>query len=158
MAVLEKAFEMLSKYPLCDHCLGRQFAKLGYSMENNTRGQALKISLLLQANELFKQNLSEGLNQLQMLAKNGFSREAEQTLNNIKKLVEKDENTICFLCENKFRNVEALTEKMLQAVIGYEFKTFLVGIEMPARIEEQEDEFKATFNIGYGENIWQSYC
>jgi tRNA pseudouridine synthase 10 len=153
MAVLEKAFEMLSKYPLCDHCLGRQFAKLGYSMENNTRGQALKISLLLQASELFKQNLSEGLSRLQILAKNGFSREAEQTLKNIKKLVEEDEQTSCFLCENKFRNVEALTGKILQAVIGYEFKTFLVGIEMPARIEEREDEFKAAFNIGYGENI-----
>ena len=44
MDVLEKAFELLSKYPLCDHCLGRQFALLGYSMENNVRGSALKIS------------------------------------------------------------------------------------------------------------------
>ena len=52
MDVLEKAFEMLSKYPLCDHCLGRQFALLGYSMENNVRGKALKVSLTMQANDL----------------------------------------------------------------------------------------------------------
>ena len=51
MDVLEKAYELLSKYPLCDHCLGRQFALLGYSMENNVRGQALKVSLTLQAND-----------------------------------------------------------------------------------------------------------
>jgi tRNA pseudouridine synthase 10 len=53
MDVLEKALEMLSKYPLCDHCLGRQFALLGYSIENNARGKALKLSLTLQASALF---------------------------------------------------------------------------------------------------------
>jgi tRNA U54 and U55 pseudouridine synthase Pus10 len=37
MDVPQKAFELLSKYPLCDHCLGRQFAALGYSKENNIR-------------------------------------------------------------------------------------------------------------------------
>ena len=31
-------------YPLCDHCLGRQFALLGRGLENDRRGQALKLS------------------------------------------------------------------------------------------------------------------
>ena len=52
MDVLEKAYELLSKYPLCDHCLGRQFALLGYSMENNVRGQALKVSLTIASQRL----------------------------------------------------------------------------------------------------------
>jgi tRNA pseudouridine synthase 10 len=52
MDVLEKAYTLLSKYPLCDHCLGRQFALLGYAMENNVRGAALKTSLTMQANTL----------------------------------------------------------------------------------------------------------
>ena len=52
MDVLEKALSMLSKYPLCDHCLGRQFALLGYSIENNDRGKALKLGLTLQASDL----------------------------------------------------------------------------------------------------------
>ena len=50
MDVLEKSYELLSKYPLCDHCLGRQFALLGYAMENNVRGAALKVALTMQAN------------------------------------------------------------------------------------------------------------
>lgn len=52
MDLLEKAFELLTKYPLCDHCLGRQFAQLGYNLENNIRGSALKLSLTMQANEI----------------------------------------------------------------------------------------------------------
>ncbi len=45
MSITEKALEMLKKYPLCDHCLGRQFALLGRNIENNIRGAAIKISL-----------------------------------------------------------------------------------------------------------------
>ena len=59
MDVLKKAFELISKYPLCDHCLGRQFALLGYSMENNVRGSALKISLTLEANDLAKEKSAD---------------------------------------------------------------------------------------------------
>ena len=90
MDVLEKAFELLSKYPLCDHCLGRQFASLGYSMENNVRGSALKISLTLQANDLAKEKNPEGVKQLKILATNGFSREAQETIKHLKKRVPKE--------------------------------------------------------------------
>ncbi len=36
---------------------------------------------------------------------------------------------------------------------GYEFTTYLVGIELPVKVEEREDEFKAAFNLGYSESI-----
>ena len=93
MDVLEKAFELLSKYPLCDHCLGRQFALLGYSMENNVRGSALKISLTMQANDLAKEKNLDGIKQLKILATNGFSREAQETLKHLKKRVPKEAQT-----------------------------------------------------------------
>jgi tRNA pseudouridine synthase 10 len=59
----------------------------------------------------------------------------------------------CFLCEGKFELVSSLTEKSLGAIEGYEFTTFLVGIELPVKVEEREDEFKAAFNLGYSESI-----
>ena len=154
MDILEKAFELLSKYPLCDHCLGRQFASLGYSMENNVRGSALKISLTLQANDLAKEKNLEGIKQLKILATNGFSREAQETLKHLKKRVpKKGLDAKCFLCEGKFELLGSLTEKSLSAIEGYEFTTFLVGIELPVKVEEREDEFKAAFNLGYSESI-----
>ena len=154
MDVLEKAFEILSKYSLCDHCLGRQFALLGYSMENNVRGQALKVSLIMQANDLITEKNVEGVKRLKVLATNGFSREAQETLKHLnKRLSKKDIVQKCSLCEGKFELVDTLIQKALEILVGYEFTTFLVGIELPTKIEEREDEFKAAINIGYGESI-----
>jgi tRNA pseudouridine synthase 10 len=154
MDILEKAIELLSKYPLCDHCLGRQFALLGYSMENNVRGQALKVSLTLQANDLSSEKNPEGIKRLKILSTNGFSREAQETLKHLNKRMSKSETeNKCALCENKFELVDSLTQKALGIVEGYEFTTFLVGIELPTKVEEREDEFKASVNIGYGESI-----
>jgi tRNA pseudouridine synthase 10 len=154
MNVLEKAFELLSKCPLCDHCLGRQFALLGYSMENNVRGSALKINLTMQANELVKEKNVEGAKQLKILATNGFSREAQETVKHLKKRVpKKDLEKTCFLCEGKFEFLDNLTKNSIEAIAGYEYSTFLIGIELPVKVEEREDEFKAAFNLGYGESI-----
>ncbi|MCL5878125.1 MAG: tRNA pseudouridine(54/55) synthase Pus10 [Candidatus Bathyarchaeota archaeon] len=155
MDVLEKAFELLSKYPLCDHCLGRQFALLGYSMENNVRGSALKVSLTLQANELATAEKDvEGVKRLKVLATNGFCATAQETLKHLKKRVPKQEADVkCYLCEGKFKLVDSLIEKAQKALEGYEFTTFLVGIELPIQVEEREDEFKGTFNITHGESM-----
>jgi tRNA pseudouridine synthase 10 len=154
MDVSEKALTMLTKYPLCDHCLGRQFALLGYSIENNDRGKALKLSLTLQASEINSSNEAEGVKTLKILALNGFSPEAKDTLKHLKKRIpKKDAPKTCFLCENRFQLLEGLTQKALNAVADYEYTTFLVGIELPVAVEEREDEFKAAFNVSYGENI-----
>ncbi len=154
MDVLEKALELLSKYPLCDHCLGRQFALLGYSMENNVRGQALKVSLTLQANDLSSEKNPEGIKRLKILSTNGFSREAQETLKHLNKRMSKSETeNKCVLCENKFEIVDSLTQKALGIIEGYEFTTFLVGIELPTKVEEREDEFKASVNIG----LWRKH-
>ena len=155
MDILEKAFELLSKYPLCDHCLGRQFALLGYSMENNIRGSALKITLTMQANDLATTEKDiEDIKRLKVLATNGFCVTAQETLKHLKKRIPKQEaNLKCYLCEGKFELLNSLIEKTQKALEGYEFTTFLVGIELPTSVEEREDEFKAAFNITYGESI-----
>ncbi len=154
MDVSEKAFELLSKYPLCDHCLGRQFALLGYSIENNVRGQALKVGLVLQANDLANEENLDGIRRLKVLATNGFSREAKETLKHLKKRVPKEGlDQKCYLCEGTFEFVDGLTEKALDALAGYEFTTYLVGIELPTKVEEREDEFKAVLNVAYSESM-----
>jgi tRNA pseudouridine synthase 10 len=154
MDILEKTLTMLSKYPLCDHCLGRQFALLGYSIENKDRGKALKLSLTLQASALNLAKNAEGIKRLKVLAVNGFSREAQETLHHLKKrIAKKDQLKTCSLCEGKFQLLDGLIQKALQAIANYEYTTFLVGVELPVAVEEREDEFKAAFNVSYGESI-----
>jgi len=156
MDVLAKAYELLSKYPLCDHCLGRQFALLGYAMENNVRGQALKTTLTLQANALAleEKTAQEGINRLVVLSANGFSKTAEETLKHLKKpLPQVDGTAKCHLCEDKFSQTDLIVQKVLDYLKDYEYSTFLVGIELPLAVEEREDEFKGVNGIAYGESI-----
>ena len=47
MDILEKAENAL-KYNLCDHCFGRQFAKLGHGFDNSERGNSLRTALIMQ--------------------------------------------------------------------------------------------------------------
>jgi len=153
MDVLGKAMKMLSKYSLCDHCLGRQFALLGYNIENKERGKALKVSLTLQASSLPSTD-KQLINNLEILAVNGFLLEARETLKHLKRsLPNAKTQSKCFLCEDKFQLLDSLTRKILEKIANYEYNTFLVGINLPVRIEEREDEFKAEFSVSYGESL-----
>jgi tRNA pseudouridine synthase 10 len=153
MDVLEKAYQLLSSYPLCDHCLGRQLAALGYCMENDVRGKALKVSLTMQANLLASEKNPEGIDQLKVLATNGFSKEAKETLKHLKQEVPEAKGLKCFLCDDKFAEVTAFLDNALAILADYEYSTFLVGIELPVNVQEREDEFKASQNIVYGESL-----
>ncbi len=49
--ILEIARKTVSEGPICDHCLGRQFANLSTGMSNDERGRAVRIMLSMQRNE-----------------------------------------------------------------------------------------------------------
>jgi tRNA pseudouridine synthase 10 len=153
MNVLEKALQMLEKHPLCDHCLGRQFALLGYGLENRRRGAALKLSLTLQAAEQALEKNPQGIKNLTVLASNGFSQAAQDMLIHLKKSLPKMDASPCFLCEDTFQTVDSLISKVLEKTHEYEYTTFLMGVELPTAVMEREDEFKAVFNVTHGESI-----
>ncbi len=152
MDILEKAFALLEEYPLCNQCLGRQFAALARGVENDERGRTLKLALTMQATapELSDK---ENLRRLRVLAVNGFSTEASEALRQRKKSFAKGEKKMCFLCDDRFQSLDALIQKVLNETSDYEYSTFLVGIELPLKVEEREDEFKAAMGVAYGESI-----
>ncbi|MEM3672656.1 MAG: tRNA pseudouridine(54/55) synthase Pus10 [Candidatus Bathyarchaeia archaeon] len=154
MEILAKALEMLEKYPLCDHCLGRQFAMLGHNMENSERGESIKLALVLKAHALALSKDKQGIKELKILATNGFSKIAKEILLKMKKPIsDKATPEKCFLCANKFEAIDNLVQKAIEKLEGYEFRNFLVGIELPVVVAEREDEFKAEFEVNYGESI-----
>ena len=158
MSLLQIASVMLEKYPLCDYCLGRQFALLGRGIENNERGKALKLALTMQASVLALKKEAEGAKFLRVLASNGFSPDAYETLRQYGKRVPRDKPRTCFLCDNMFQNLDGIVSKGLSALAYYEYITFLVGIELPVSVEEREDEFKAEFNSGYSESLRHEFA
>ena len=134
MQILDEAAKMLQKYTLCDNCLGRQFALLGYSLENSQRGRAVKLSLVLQATAAAQSKVDSTGKTLKLLATRGFSAEAQNTLHHLKKRLPKTEATHCFLCNDRFLHLDDLLQKALKKLEPYEYATFLVGIELPVAV------------------------
>ena len=151
MGILEKAQKMLEKYPLCNPCLGRQFALLGYGLDDKKRGEAIKILLTMEANKQALRGEKAGFSLLKTLATNGSFDMATKVLWKLKRKAGKKRR--CYLCEGKFEQIQRLVSSSIETLADYEYTTFLVGIKLPTKVEEREDEFKAEFDVKHGEGM-----
>ena len=151
MEILEKTRRMLEKYALCDFCLGRQFALLGYGLDDQKRGEALKLLLTMQGHREALLRKKTGISLLKTLAANGSFTMASEILKKMKKRVGEKKN--CYLCEGRFDLLEDLVKSSVRKLKRYEYNTFLVGMELPTEVEEREDEFKAEFEVKHGESM-----
>ncbi|MGA2767594.1 MAG: tRNA pseudouridine(54/55) synthase Pus10 [Candidatus Bathyarchaeia archaeon] len=159
MSILQEAQRMLEKYPLCDHCLGRQFALLGHGVENDERGKAIKLALTFEAHALALSESKQGLKILRVLATNGFSKIATEIISRMGECIEtKDILEKCFLCEGKLEICNDLAEKALGLLVEYEYSSFLAGIELSLIFAEREDEFRAEFGVSHGESLRKEFA
>jgi len=149
--IVENAQTMLEKHPLCSHCLGRQFALLGYGVENEERGEALKLILTMKAQQLTTSKKKTGIMLLKTLASHGDFKMAAEILEKMK--TKPPTPQTCHLCQGQLRQVEKLASLALDKLKNYEYSTILVGIELPIEIEEREDEFKGDFTVTQGESL-----
>jgi len=149
--MLEKAQKMLEKYPLCNHCLGRQFALLGYGIDNEKRGEALKLLLTMKAHQIALSENKTGVTLLKILASNGNYPMAAEMLRNMKH--KPTEAPQCSLCQSRLESLENLVNHALGKLKEYEYKTLLVGVKLPVEIEEREDELKGEFTVTHGESL-----
>jgi tRNA pseudouridine synthase 10 len=149
--ILGKAAQIITKHPLCNHCLGRQFALLGYGVENEKRGEAIKLLLMMKGHQLGLADDPRGIALVKALATHGSYDTAVGLLRRLKKRA--PPRKACFLCQDKFESVERLASKAASRLEDYEYTTFLVGIELPKAVGEREDELKAQFNVTHGESM-----
>ncbi|MEM2479813.1 MAG: tRNA pseudouridine(54/55) synthase Pus10 [Candidatus Bathyarchaeia archaeon] len=153
--ILETSLKMLGKYPLCDYCLGRQFAFLGFGVDNCDRGKSIKMLLTMSAHEMAlskdRRERERGAAILKLLAANGSFEMARELLRKMRRKV--GEKNKCFLCDGCFEKLQLIIEGVIKELKEYEFDDFLVGIKLPIEVEEREDEFKAEFGVQYGESM-----
>ena len=151
MEIAEKAQRMLEKHPLCDHCLGRQFAFLGYGMDNRDRGRTLKTLLAMKGHERALAGKKEGVQLLKMLAENAAFPMATELLKRLKRRPKKPR--ACYLCGGCFESLPTFVIKIMERLQDYEYDSFLVGIKLPTEAEEKGDEFKAQFEVQHSESM-----
>jgi len=145
-SVLQQTFRLLQTMPLCDYCLGRQFARLGYGLSNKERGRSLKHVAYLEA--AYKNDVEL----IKHIASNGMHPEAAAHLSKDGVVVEPRQCGICngVLCDERFR---MLAERICEDLGQYEFSTFLVGASVPADVREREDGLRAAHSLAYGEDL-----
>lgn len=129
MDVQGKAEALLQEHDLCDHCLGRQFARCGHGLENWERGL------------LIRDQFDSG----EELVDDSFVRE------NIPDVEPRRDN--CDVCDRLFEELDRYVDRVLNALDRYQFDTFLIGCRPPADVVENEEELWEEVGVEWVEPI-----
>ena len=105
--VLNTARAILCEGTICDHCLGRQFAKLSTGTTNLERGRAIRLVLDMIA-DASTEDASAGTDR--------DTAEPEQAISGR-----------CWVCNGVFEELGTWTSRAIEALDGCEYETFLVG-------------------------------
>ncbi len=127
MTILDTARKILSSGPICDHCLGRQFAKLSTGLGNDQRGRAIKLVLAMQAGAEKDNELQEELKRCK--------------------------ESKCWVCNNLFEHLEQWAEKAILALSDYEYDNFLVGTKVTGLLAENEEIIWAESGTTFAEPL-----
>jgi tRNA pseudouridine synthase 10 len=153
MEILKTAENLIKAFPLCDRCLGRQFALLASGTDNQARGFALKLILTINGYRLVIEEKKEGITLLRALSINGSFQSATETLRKLGQEIDVASKPECYLCRGKFELLDKLARRTIRRLHNYEFETFLVGVVVSADIVNREDELRASFGLKWSESI-----
>ena len=152
MSISDKILEIYQKYYICPYCLGRMFALLGTNTTNIERGNSLLLSLTLENHRNFLSNTNYNENNailnLKILAENAKFLPAQKVLE--KEGYEYSKIRLaktCYLCHDIFLNLHKYVDKTIEITKEHEFNSFLCGTSPDSKIINQEDKFKAEFNL-----------
>jgi tRNA pseudouridine synthase 10 len=122
---VEEKRDALLEEKLCDHCLGRQFAKLGHGLENYERGAIAREIDDLGEDSFVRENIPEDA---------CFGGE-------------------CGVCKGVFEDVGDYVEMVENAFGRHELSTFLVGIRPPEQVVAKEEDLWDEYGIEWTEPI-----
>lgn len=145
MTIFETARKIPAEGPICDHCMGRQFAKLSTGLSNAERGRAVKLMLAMEADRLFKE---EGDDEpLSELA--GSSENARLTLSRSDRSADKK----CWVCQDIFKDLDKWADTAVEKLAGIEYETLLVGTKLSGLLSENEELLWEACGTAYAEQL-----
>jgi len=127
--ILDTARKILKEGTICDHCLGRQFAKLATGLSNDRRGKAIRLVLAMQAG-------ADKDSELEELAKRA-----------------KTPHLKCWVCNGLFEKLDSWAEKAIVALSDYEYDNFLVGTRVTGLLAENEEIIWAESGTAFAEPL-----
>lgn len=147
MELISKALEAVRRYPLCDSCLGRLFALMGYGIENRERGQAIKTILHMAAVSDYRKG-KDVTADLIALAKCHLP--TRRFLAGVGIRVDEER---CYICGDLMEGVEKYAEMAVEQLRGLDFVSFAVGSTLPEELLEKEAEVVKSLLVTTGESV-----
>ncbi|BCU71148.1 pseudouridylate synthase [Stygiolobus caldivivus] len=149
--ILNKAIGLLSKYPLCDSCLGRCFARLSYGHSNEERGKAIKLAALMELDRMIKEHEVNNLEELKEIFYN-IGEEASPLFSLY--FSGEFQKRECYICGNRIKEIkEKFEKKALNILREKGYKTFVLGVNLPRYLKRLEEEFIVNNDLVYYESI-----
>lgn len=154
--ILKTAFQVLEDNPICNRCLGRQFAWLSTDSDNEERGYATKLLLSMVADDFIRTGENnKGYEIVRIVAKNGMFQPAISLAQD--NSLEYEAVDYCYLCsiegESVFSRIPQITKEVVDIKEQIEFDTYLVGCVPVPKLVERQDEIRAKHNLLHGEPL-----
>ncbi len=143
MSIGETARKIINEGPICDNCMGRQFAKLSTGLSNSERGAAIKLVLAMEGDMHFKASGDDTL--LKQLALcSSFAR---------KSLGISGEDSKCWMCLGLYDTLDTWADRAVEAIGDIEYNNFLVGTKVSGLLAENEEILWSECGIIYAEQL-----
>lgn len=150
--ILGKAYEALSKYPLCTRCLGRLFAGLGRGLGNEERGRAVKTLLAM---ELHSRALRDPDKLREALAI--LSRSSGEPFSGLYRHLYGEEPPAampCYVCGGRLGEIVGEWSRRVSEILrGLGARSFLLGVRPPRAFSASEEEVARSLSIPYWESV-----
>ncbi|MCE4599536.1 MAG: tRNA pseudouridine(54/55) synthase Pus10 [Desulfurococcales archaeon] len=146
-----KALAVMREVPLCDRCLGRLFARLGYGWTNKERGEAIKRLVIMELHRLAREDSEEAMKVLKDTAQN-IGPLVEHLYNEL--FGSKPEYKECYICGGLLdRFIEEVPPKAIPLLKSFDVRRFIVGVRIDERVRRTEESIKLGHMLAYGESI-----
>ena len=132
---IEKKAKKILKKPICDHCLGRQFAQLLTGISNRARGRIIR-NVMAMAYET-KKDLDID----------------KSNLHDTKIRNETFEKKKCSVCDDFFQDLDKWVKKIKNKMENIGFSTFLVGTKLNNKLLQNEEKLWEMVGINWCEPI-----
>ncbi|WP_321418985.1 tRNA pseudouridine(54/55) synthase Pus10 [uncultured Methanomethylovorans sp.] len=143
MSIFDTAKMIIHEGPICDHCMGRQFAKLSTGLTNAQRGNSLKVALAMEGHRIHKEEGEDSLLR-ELVSSCSYAR---------KVLGLSGEDERCWVCLGLFNDLEKWADLAVAALDGFEYSSFLVGTKVSGLLSENEEILWSECGIAHAEQL-----
>ena len=149
--IIGKALEVLRERALCDRCLGRFFARLGYGWSNRDRGSAIKRLIVMMYHSRIREGDSSALQEFLNIAPNI----GDQASHLYKLLTGSElERRACSICSSGIEEfIAEAAERSYRILSLYNISRFVVGVRIPREIVELEEGIALKHGLRYWESL-----